>query len=422
MDVEFTEYLPRIVDAELRASLDAAGAVLIEGPRACGKTETARRVAASEVRLDVDATALATARLDPSLVLQGPVPRLIDEWQLEKDIWNHVRRAVDDRRAPGQFILTGSAVPPDDATRHVGAGRILRLRMRPMSLFEAGASTGAVSLSRILDGEVPRAAEANLTIPGIADLIARGGWPANLRPDVAGAQRAVRGYLNDVARVDIRRVDGVRRDPTIVARLLRSLARNVATAAPATVLLADVNGGDVVVRDQETIGAYLDALARLMVTEDLPAWSPSLRSRTRLRLSPVRHFADPSLALAAMRANPARLLRDVQWMGLLFESLVIRDLRVFAQAFDADVYHYRDGSGLEADAILELGDGRWAAVEVKLGVRDIDVAAANLVRLRDRIDTAAVGECAAMIVITGTGYSYRRQDGVAVVAVGSLGP
>lgn len=412
-------YRPRVVDTEVAAALAAAGAVLIEGPRACGKTSTASQIAASEVRLDVDPTARAAAGVDPALVLEGPVPRLIDEWQLEPGIWNNVRRAVDDRGAPGQFILTGSAVPADDATRHVGAGRIVRLRMRPMTLAEAGHSAGTVSLAAVVAGEPVRAGDPGMTVRRIAELVAVGGWPAHLEIGVNEAQRVLRGYLGEVARIDVRRVDGVRRDPQVVTRLLRSLARNVATPAPVRLLLADVNGPDGTMKD-ETLAAYLDALSRLMITEDLPAWAPTLRSRTRLRASAVRHFVDPSLAVAALRATPDRLLRDLNWLGFLFENLVVRDLRVYAQALDGELFHYRDESGLEADTIIELPDGRWAAFEVKLGQAEIDRAAAQLLKLRDRIDNEASGAPTALAVISGSGFSYVRDDGVAVISFGAL--
>ena len=412
-------YHPRVVDAELKEALASVGAVLIEGPKACGKTETARQAARSEARLDVDEEARLAAATDPSLVLGGETPRLIDEWQREPAIWNHVRRAVDDRQASGQFILTGSAVPRDDETRHTGAGRFIRLRMRPMTLAEAGHSTGAISFRALLAGSPAQAADAGLTVPRIADLVAIGGWPDNLEAAVPRAQRLVRGYVEEVARTDIQRVDGVRRDPEVVRRLLRSLARNVATPVTINALRDDVNGVDGHLKS-ETVGAYLDALARLMVVEDLPPWRPSLRSRTRLRAAAVRHFADPSLAVAAMRASPERLLRDLGWLGFLFEDLVIRDLRVYAQAMDAQVFAYRDETGLEADAIVETTDGRWAAFEVKLGQREIDAAAERLVKLRERVDSQATGASTALVVVTATGYGYRRKDGVSVVPIGAL--
>ncbi len=412
-------YQPRVVDAELAAALNAVGAVLIEGPKACGKTETARQAARSEVRLDVDEEARLAAATDPALVLPGDTPRLIDEWQLEPAIWNHVRRAVDDRRSSGQFILTGSAVPPDDATRHSGAGRFGRLRMRPMTLSEAGQSTDAVSFRSLLAGEPVKAGDTGYTIERIAELVTCGGWPDNLGRTVEQAQRLVRGYVDQVARTDIQRVDGVRRDPESVARLLRSLARNVATPASINSIREDVNGTDGSMKS-ETVSSYLLALARLMVTEDLPAWRPSIRSRTRLRAAAVRHLVDPSIAVASMRSTPARLIRDLRWLGLLFENLVVRDLRVYAQAVDAQVFAYRDETGLEADAVVETSDGGWAAFEVKLGQREVDSAAEQLLRLRDRVDTDVAGQPIALVVVTATGYGYVRTDGVAVVPIGAL--
>jgi hypothetical protein len=412
-------YQPRIIDSELAEALAAVGAVLIEGPKACGKTETARQAARSEVRLDVDAEARLAAATDPALVLRGEPPRLIDEWQLEPAIWNHVRREVDDRQASGQFILTGSAVPPDDATRHSGAGRFSRLRMRPMTLSESGNSTDAVSFRSLLEGSSVRAGDSGLSIERVAELVTIGGWPDNLGRTVEQAQRLVRGYVAEVARTDIQRVDGVRRDPETVSRLLRSLARNVATPASVNSLRDDINGTDGNMKS-ETVSAYLVALGRLMVTEDLPAWRPSVRSRTRLRAAAVRHLVDPSIAVAAMRATPERLLGDLGWLGLLFENLVVRDLRVYAQAVDAQVFAYRDETGLEADAIVEMAGGRWAAFEVKLGQREVDSAAEQLLRLRDRVDTDAAGEPIALVVVTATGYAYVRTDGVAVVPIGAL--
>ncbi len=414
-------YRARVVDAELAASLASAGAVLVEGPKACGKTETARRAARSEVLLDVDRRARQAAAIDPSLVLDGDTPRLIDEWQREPAIWDHVRRAVDDRGATGQFILTGSAVPPDEEARHIGAMRIIRLRMRPMALSESGHTTGAVSLAAVLRGEPVRATDPGLTVRQIADLVSAGGWPGNLGLAVPQAQRRLRGYISEIARADVQRVDGVRRDPQVVTRLVRSLARNLATPAPIKLLRADVNGTDGNLKE-ETVSSYLDALARLMITEDVPAWSPGLRSRTRLRAASVRHFVDPSLAVAAVRATPARLLADLNWFGFLFENLVVRDLRVYAQALEAQIYHYRDESGLEADAIIEMPDGRWAAFEVKLGLGEVDAAAEHLLKLKDRVDTHATGEPLVLGVITGTGYGYVRNDGVAVIPIGALCP
>jgi predicted AAA+ superfamily ATPase len=394
---------------------------VIEGPKACGKTATARHVASSEVLFDVDPNARQAVAADPALVLDGPTPRLLDEWQIEPDIWNHVRRAVDDRKLPGQFILTGSAVPADDVTRHTGAGRIVRLRMRPMSLFEAGRSSGRISLADLLDGRIDAVADPGLTVKDLAEEVAIGGWPGLRDRRVPDVLRALRDYLGEIARVDVGRVDATRRDPARVTRLLRSLARNVATHAAATTLAGDTGGADEPLKD-DTVRDYLAALERLMVVEDQPAWAPHLRSKHRLRTAPKRHFADPSLAVAALGATPERLLQEINLLGFLFESLVVRDLRVYAQASDAHVLQYRDSGGLEVDAIVEAPDGRWMAFEVKLGQRQVDEAAASLLRFADRIDTERCGRPALLGVIVATGYGYRREDGVAVLPIGALGP
>ena len=417
-------YRPRIVDPELATRLAATGAVVIEGPKGCGKTATARQLARSEVLLDVDENARRAIAIDPSLVLDGPVPRLFDEWQLEPTLWNHLRRAVDARQQPGQFILTGSAAPTDDITRHTGAARITRLRMRPMSLFETGHATGAISLAALLAGEAARSPESTLTVTDLATLVVIGGWPGNLTRTSAQAMQASRDYLDEIRRVDLSRVDRSTRDPGKVGRLLRALARHVATEASLATLMADTVGVDGADGElaRDTVRDYLDALERVMIIEDQPAWAPHLRSRSRIRNAAKRHFVDPSLAAAALRATPARLLADLNALGLLFESLVVRDLRVYAQAADATVLHYRDNTGLEVDAIVEVSDGQWAAFEVKLGQGQVDSAAASLLTFATRVDTAKCGAPAALGVITAAGYGYRRPDGVHVIPVGALGP
>lgn len=419
-------YLRRVLDHVLRTRLASLGAVLIEGPKACGKTETARRVAASEVLLDLDAAARASAEVDPSLVLDGATPRLIDEWQLVPEIWNQVRRTVDERNAPGRFILTGSAVPADDATRHVGAGRVARLRMRPMSLFESGHSSGAVSLHALLAGGSPRAADTGQTIPTLADRVCIGGWPAFQQLSVSEALVAVSSYLDEIRRVDVSRVDGVKRDPIRMQKLLRAVARNVATEAAISTLAADTGAdeaGKVGPLTRETVYDHINALERLMIIEDQPPWAPHLRSRSRLRTTPTRHFVDPSLAVAALGASPQKLLKDLNLFGLLFESLVIRDLRIYGQANDAVVFHYRDNTGLEVDAVVEGRDGRWAGFQVKLGgEKNIDEAAGDLLTFAQRIDTGKSGAPASLGVIVGSGYGYMRKDGVAVIPIGALAP
>jgi predicted AAA+ superfamily ATPase len=414
-------YLPRVVDAELRQRLGAAGAVVIEGPKAVGKTETARRVTSSEVLLDVDENARQAAAVDPSLLLDGPAPRLIDEWQIEPNLWNHVRRAVDDRGEPGQFVLTGSSTPIDDPARHTGAGRFSFLRMRPLTLFESGYTNGSVSLAGLLAGEAPRSDDPGLTVADLADRITVGGWPMQRDRSVAEASRAAHDYLEQIREVDLPRVAGARREPSRVERLLRSLARNTATEVTTAVLAADAGGGDGPL-DRHTVAEYVNVLERLMVLEDQPAWAPHLRSRANLRRSSKRHFVDPSLAVAALGGGPERLLADLNFLGLLFESLVIRDLRVFAQALEGSVLHYRDSYGVEADAVVQLVDGRWAAFEIKLGPGLVDDGAAAISRFAESIDTKKSGEPAMLGVIVGTGFGYMRPDGIAVIPIGALAP
>ena len=424
---ERSDYRPRIADAELAELLAASGAVLVEGPRAVGKTATAMQASASQVLLDVEHDAQRMASIDPAAVLAGDTPRLLDEWQLAPDLWNHVRRAVDGRSGSGQFILTGSATPADDVTRHTGAGRFTRLRMRPMSLFESGHSNGGISLRGLLDGETQRGHAAPVPIARLAERIAVGGWPAHLGSAAAPAMRVNRGYLDDVRRTDVPRLDGRARDPVRVGRLLQSLARNLATPVSLAKLAADA-GGDGTAMKADTAAGYLDALERLMVVEHLPAWSPHLRSRTTLRSTPVRHFVDPSLAVAALgaRASPAKLVADLEFFGFLFESMVIRDLRIYAQAADAEVFHYREKDGLEVDAVVEAADGRWAAFEIKLGNRWVDDGVRSLRRLAGRMADSDHGPPAALAVIVPGGYgaTHGGHGGAdaGVIPIHALGP
>lgn len=416
------DYRPRIADRLLASRLHSMAAVVIEGPRACGKTATARQQARSEVLFDTDLAARRLAGLSPDLVLDGPEPRLLDEWQTVSDLWNHIRRECDDGRRSGRFILTGSAVPADDATRHSGAGRISRVAMRPMTLFESGHSTGAVSLGDLLKSESIAVTVDDLHLLELIELTCRGGWPGILRDDIDTALQFSRGYVSEITRVDLADGNGRRRDPARMASLLRSLARNTATEASLATLAADA--GEEHSLHVDTVSGYLRVFERLFVVEDLPAWSVRLRSRTRLRRSAKRHFVDPSLAVAALRAGPQRLLADLSLFGFLFESLVIRDLRVYADAHGGEVCHYRDESGLEVDAIVEAGHGNWIGCEVKLGgPQAIDAAARSLLKLAERVDTSVVGTPAKLAVITAGGkYAYDRADGVAVVPIAALGP
>ena len=424
-------YVPRVADAEVARVLNTMPAVVIEGPKGCGKTWTAQKAARSEVLFDIDYGARAAAELTPRLVLDGDEPRLLDEWQTAPGIWNHVRRACDEGPQRGRFILTGSAVPADDITRHSGAGRIGRVPLRPMTLAETGESTTDVSLGALLDGGDCSAVRPEATIPDLVDSVCRGGWPRLLGIDVPTAQEHLRHYLDEICRSDISAVDGVARDPVGVRRLLASLARNVATTASFATLATDTAGehsASAAARggralNRTTVAEYLRSLERLFIVEDLPQWRTHLRSKAALRNGRKRHMVDPSLAACAMNASPARLLADLNSFGYLFESLVVRDLRVYAQANMADVWHYRDNTGLEVDAVVEARDGRWLGAEIKLGrERTIEQAARSLLRLRNKVDTKRMGTPAKLLVVTATGYSYERPDGVSVVPVTALGP
>ena len=416
-------YLPRLVDGEVEFALRATPAVVIEGARATGKTWTGRRFAASAVTIDdTDDVRLAVA-LDPGALLDGDTPRLLDEWQVAPRIWNPMRHACDRRARPGQFILTGSADPPDDVTRHSGAGRVLRVRMRPMSLFESGESSGSASLDRLLNGEQAAGGHSDLSIADLVDLVCRGGWPWLLgeSPDVA--QTRLRGYLGEVARTDVARSGGPAHDPVGVGRLLVSLGRNESTDATYKTLAGDMSGSRETPTHPRTVKRYIDALSRLFVVEGLPAWAPHLRSRAQLRRSEKRYFVDPSLAVAALRTGPRRLRADLSFFGLLFESLVMRDLRVYAQTNNCRVSYFRDNTSLEVDAVIERGDGEWMAAEIKLGGERLITQGVNsLLRLRSRVDTDRVGEPSALVVITATGYGFKHREGVQVIPITTLGP
>ncbi len=416
-------YRPRTAESNVERMLRTARALLIEGPKGCGKTWFGKRFARSEVLLEQDPAAFALAQAEPRRVLDGTTPRLIDEWQRVPQLWGAVRGACDARALAGQFILTGSATPSDDVTRHSGALRIQRLALRTMSLFEQGHSTGAVSLAGLLRGDRCMAEPTGRGVPEAVDALCRGGWPG-IGPEVttADATRVLVSYLDDVARTDIRQVDGVARDPVRVRALLRSLARNVGTAASLNKLARESSADAPLSR--HSVRPYLDALERLHVLEPLGAWPTHLRSRSPLLTTPKHHFTDPSLAVAALRASPERLMADPEALGLLFESLVVRDLRIYAQAADAAVFAFTDTAGTEADAIVDVGDGRWIAVEVKLGgAQHIEEAAKSLRAVRSKVDESKMGEAAKLVVVTAAdGYAYERPDGVCVVPLSALGP
>ncbi|MDR1246846.1 MAG: DUF4143 domain-containing protein [Clostridiales Family XIII bacterium] len=416
------EYLSRIADKVLDEALEASGAVLIEGPKWCGKTRTAQEKAGSILFMqdpDYAESHMKAADTKPSLLLRGKTPRLIDEWQTAPVLWDAVRHAVDRRGETGQFILTGSAVPPDNAVRHPGTGRISRIVMRPMTLFESKESSGDISLKALFDGDGDCDGISSLTIERLAFALARGGWPASVGEKETAALRRVYNYVDAVINTDVSKVDGIEKNPARVRTLMRSLARNVSSAATLVTLRKDVSGGEGDI-SEKTITSYLNALRRIFVVEDLPAWNPAMRSRTTLRTSPKRHFVDPSIAAAVLRAAPDGLLQDFNTFGLLFESLCIRDLRVYAQVIDGEVFYYRDKSGLEADAVVQLKDGRWGAVEVKMGAKEIETAAENLKTLKNKVDDEKMPEPSFLMVLTASEFAYRRTDGVYIVPVGCL--
>ncbi|MDV0443464.1 ATP-binding protein [Methanorbis rubei] len=416
------KYIPRITDITLKEALSTSGAVLIEGPKWCGKTWTANHAAASVLYLqDPDKTSsyLQIADTKPSLLLAGETPRLIDEWQMAPVLWDAVRFSVDQRQKTGQFILTGSASPQDNLVQHTGTGRISRIFMRPMSLFESGESDGSVSLSSLFAGNTNISGISSLDIRQLAFTIARGGWPASVTGSEKTALKRAVDYTEAVINYDISNVDGVEKNPMRVRALLRSLARNTGTMATITTIKSDMATDEESI-SEKTISGYINALKRIFVIEEQPAWSPALRSKTAIRTSSKRHFVDPSIAAAVLRATPKRLLEDFNTFGILFESLCIRDLRIYASAIDGEVFHYHDRNDLEADAIIQLRDGRWGAVEVKLGSRSIDEAAKNLQKLQSKINAEKMYEPSFLLVLTDGEFAYRRDDGVYVVPIGCL--
>ena len=362
------------------------------------------------------------ASLAPDVLLDAPSPVLFDEWQVVPTLWDQVRRAVDDRApAKGLYILTGSATPIEDVNRHSGAGRIATIQMRPMSLMESGHSTGEASLVAVLADDKVAARDAGLTVPDLIDRICIGGWPALLDASSQDAGRWLRDYLNQIVLVDIQDLGVGRRDPENIRRLLKSLARNVGTAAKITALARDVGGAEGPVA-RPTVYRYLDSLSRLRLIEDSPAWAPHMRSATALQSSPTRYFVDPSIAVAALGQGPTQLLGDLNATGFFFENLVVRDVRIYAQKLGGQVHHWRDNNQNEVDVVVTLPDGRWGAFEVKMNPADTDKAAAFLLSFAEKVDQGKAGPPAALGVITSTGFAYRRPDGVTVLPIGTLGP
>ena len=414
-------YIRRLIEDELVEKLAASGALLIKGPKSCGKTATAKQYAKSVLEMDRDPQVPVMMGTNPKLLLTGNTPRLIDEWQEQPEIWNYVRHEVDDRKLKGQFILTGSANPGDNAKLHSGAGRFTVMQMDTMSWQELGYSTGTIKLNELLKGKANPNYETAISLELIIERMCIGGWPTLISETEKNALNMNRSYVDLLCEVDINRVTGVKRDPQKVRSLLKSLARNVATLVDNQTLEKDVKTNERNELSRNTLSNYLDALSRLMILYEQPAFNPHIRSSASLRKSPKRHLCDTSLAIAALGLTKESLIKDIKYTGFLFESLAIHELNVYAKANDAQVFHYSDSYGYEVDAIVQKRNGDYAAFEIKLGVGFIDEAAENLKKFRSNIDTSKMDLPKTLNIITGTGMSYLRPVGIQVISLASLG-
>ncbi len=421
------KYRVRIADKLLQEKLESMGAVLIEGPKACGKTSTAEQRARSVIYIN-DPQRMAQyqklAQTNIQKLLDGPVPRLIDEWQETPQLWDAIRFEVDHRNGEGQFILTGSAVPAKrDEIRHTGTGRFAWLTMRPMSLWESGDSTGEISLADLFKSSENLFGTNTLTLDDMAFLLCRGGWPQTIdKKSQKAALAYVSEYYKAIINNDISRVDNITRDSERASRLMRSYARNQGSQASIATIVSDLKTNDVDNLSDETINAYLNALRKIFVVEDMPAWNPNIRSKTAIRTSDTRYFVDPSVGIAALGIGPNDLIDDLNTFGLFFETMCIRDLRVYADALDGSVYHYRDKNGLECDAVVHLRNGSYGLIEIKLGGETlIEEGVKSLQRLSSIIDTTRMKNPSFLMVLTAVGdYAYQRPDGVYVVPIGAL--
>ena len=420
------KYKHRIADRILERKVLGKGAVLIEGPKWCGKTTTAKQLSKSILDLGDSSVLMQSSQLieiSPKALLEGKTPRLIDEWQALPTIWDCIRSEVDRRGEPSQFILTGSSVLPEaEETIHSGTGRFAYIKMRTMSLYESGESTGSISLSDLFEGKSFEVLQNEMDIDELAYLICRGGWPwAALIPKEVALDQAF-DYVDSVVQKDIQRVDKIKRSPDRARLLLRSYARNISQQISYATIRKDMLANDASTLDEDTVADYVKALKKLFVIEDLAAWNPNIRSKAAIRTSDTRHFVDPSIGTAALRLGPKDLINDLQSFGLFFEDLVVRDLRVYAEALDGELYHYRDSSGLECDTVLHRRNGSYALLEVKIGGENrINEGAANLLALAKNIDTNKMSAPSFMAVIIGVGkYAYQRKDGVYVIPIGCL--
>lgn len=421
-------YKHRIADDILKRKLQGKGAVLVQGPKWCGKTTTAKQVAHSLLNLGDTITfreTMQALQILPKSILEGDTPRLIDEWQTIPELWDMVRSEVDNRGEMGQFILTGSSVPVDESKRmHSGNGRYGWINMRPMSLWESGESSGSISIGDLFAGQDIDPLKNNIDLEQIAFLVCRGGWPQSTFMDGEVALDQARDYYEAIYKVDIRRVDNINRSSERTRLLLRSYARNMGTATAFSKMCNDIKENDNTLISYETLSDYADALKKLFVLEDMPAWNPNLRSKVAVQSSETRYFIDPSIAAAALALGPQDLLNDLCTFGLFFESMAIRDLRVYADAHDGEIYHYRDAKGLECDAVFHRRNGTYGLIEIKLGgIENIEKGATNLKELEKRIDTDKMKAPSFLMVLIGVGdYAYRRKDGVYVIPIGCLKP
>lgn len=419
------DYMPRIIDDKVDEYLKAFGAVCIEGPKWCGKTWTSSYHCNSEILIGNPAGNFQNrklAELSPDLILEGEIPRLIDEWQEVPPIWDAVRYRVDEKAEKGQFILTGSATPNHKGILHSGAGRIARLRMRPMSLWESGDSSGEVSLEKLCNGELISAMTGEVDLRKLIEYIIRGGWPGSIKLPLKQAALLPAEYLNAIVDDDVYRIDGIKRNVTKIRLLLRSLARNESTTATNKTLKNDIKEADNEDIDVETVREYLDIFERLFITDNQPPFGAGVRSSVRIKQAVKRHFSDPSLACALLMATPESLLGDLETLGFLFEALCERDLKIYAESFGGTLYHYQDYKGREIDAVIELSDGRWCAFEIKLGANQIETAADNLLKIKEEFEKDVKGKVPAVCcVLCGmANAAYKRPDGVYVVPVTAL--
>lgn len=416
------KYLPRVIDSEIEELMEIMGAVLIEGCKWCGKSTTGAYHAKSMIEFqnpDRKQEYEEIKNTKPSLFLTGEKPRMFDEWQMYPVVWDSIRTDVDHTGLKGQYILTGSAKPSEGETMHTGTGRISRVIMRPMSLYESKESTGEVSFKDILDGKDINGV-SKLTLDDLANIIVRGGWPASIGVQGEIKYRFAKEYVKSLIHEEVKKIDGVERNPEKMQNVLRSLARNISTQVSNTTIEGDVKNTFDNEISRPTLNDYMNTLEKLFVVENVNATNLNFRSKYAIRTKPKKYFVDPSIATAILEIKPHDLVNDLRTFGFMFESLCIRDLQIYTQSYGGDLTFYRDEKDFEVDAILRTSSGKWGAIEIKLGAGYIDEAANNLLKFKEKVDTNVCGEPAFLMVLTGTNYSYKREDGVYVVSIGTL--